>query len=71
MNIDLVMPAYSVSSAEQSQDFPAVVANPDAGSNFTKLCSFLVYVDLQVWQLGESYRSTKASWSRSDNRYAK
>jgi hypothetical protein len=66
-----MMPSHSVSCAKQAQDFPAIVANPDACSDFTKLCCFFVYVDLQIWQLGKSYRGPKTSWSRSDDCYAK
>ena len=69
--MNLVVPAYPIGCAKQSQDLPAIVANPDACSDFTKLCCFFVYVDLQIWQLGESYRSSETSWSRSDNCYAK
>ena len=71
IHVDLVVPANSVSCAKQAQDLPAIVANPDACSDLTKLCCFLVYVDLQIWQLGQSDRSSKASWSRSDDCYAK
>jgi hypothetical protein len=71
VNANLVMPTYSVSCAKQAQDFPAIIANPDACTDFTKLCRFLVYVDLQIWQLGESYRCAETSWTCTDNCYAK
>ena len=71
VNVNLMMSTHSVSCAKQSQDLPAIIANPDACSDFTKLCCFFVYVDLQVWQLGESYRGSKTSRSGSDDCYAK
>jgi hypothetical protein len=71
VNVNLVMSTHSVSCAKQSQDLPAIIANPDACSDFTKLSCFFIYVDLQVRQLGESYCSSKTSRSSSDNRYSK
>lgn len=48
IDIDLVMSTNFLSSAEQVQDFPTVVTNPDASSYLTKLGSLLVDVDLYI-----------------------